>query len=185
MKSSHISERIRSASVVGGLLLCISLVGGSSTRAVQDAAKSQEQKPAEQKAAEQETLAAMDDNRPAEQVYKNIQIMKGMPAYKLVLMMKYFTQALGVRCEHCHVTAPGSEIPGFGAFSKDDLEAKQTARKMINMVASIDKEFFSEKAGPTCWTCHRGSTKPQIEPPPPPEQKQDQRQDQQEKKPGQ
>ncbi len=167
MKSNHISRRIRnaSASVVCGLLLCIPLARGSRLRAFQDAAKSQERKPAEQEAPEQETLAAKDDNRPAEQVYKNIQIMKEMPASKLVLVMKYFTQALGVRCEHCHVTAPGSEIPGFGAWSKDDLEAKQTARKMINMVGSIDKEFFSGKTGPTCWTCHRGNTKPEYEPP--------------------
>lgn len=120
----------------------------------------------EQTALAQETFAAKDDTRPAEQVYKNIQILKGLPANQLVALMKSFTRALGVRCEHCHVTAPGSDIPGFGAFSKDDLEAKQTARKMLRMVGSIQRDYFEGKHGPTCWTCHRGSTKPELEPPP-------------------
>jgi len=119
----------------------------------------------EQAAPAQETFAAKDDTRPAEQVYKNIQILKGLPANQLVALMKSFTRALGVRCEHCHVTAPGSDIPGFGAFSKDDLEAKQTARKMLGMAGSIQRDFFDGKQGPTCWTCHRGSTKPELEPP--------------------
>lgn len=120
----------------------------------------------EQAAPAQETFAAKDDTRPAEEVYKNIQILKGMPANQLVAVMKSFTRALGVRCEHCHVTAPGSDIPGFGAFSKDDLQAKQTARKMLGMVGSIQRDFFDGKQGPVCWTCHRGSTKPELEPPP-------------------
>ncbi len=158
------------ATVVVGLLLCVSLVGGSDIRASRNPAALQEQKPVAQEISEQEKLAPKDDTRPAEQVYKNIQVMKGVPADRLVWAMKYFTQALGVRCEHCHVTAPGNPIPGFGAWSKDDLEAKQTARKMIQMVGSIDKEFFPGKDGPTCWTCHRGSTKPELEPPPPPPQ---------------
>jgi hypothetical protein len=113
----------------------------------------------------QETLAAKDDMRPAEQVYKNIQYFKGLPAHQLVDVMKFFTRSLGVRCEYCHVTAPGSKIPGFGAFSKDDMEAKRTARRMNQLVGAIRKNFFSEKDSPSCWTCHRGSTKPELEPP--------------------
>ena len=171
MNRKHAQRRFASgaAAVACGFLLCTSMAGRPDVRASQDAATSQEQKPAQQGASEQEKLAPQDDTRPAEQVYKNIQVMKGVPADRLVWAMKYFTRALGVRCEHCHVTAPGSQIPGFGAWSKDDLEAKQTARKMILMVGSIDKEFFPGKTGPTCWTCHRGSTKPEYDPPPQPQ----------------
>jgi hypothetical protein len=131
-------------------------------------------------AQEQEKLAARDDTRPAEQVYKNVQVLKGMPADQFIRTMKGYTNALGVRCEFCHVTAPGSEIPGFGAFSKDDLEAKRTARKMILMVGDIREKYFADKEAPTCWTCHRGSKQPEFVapkvatppvPPTPPEEK--------------
>ena len=118
--------------------------------------------------AEQEKLAAKDDTRPAEQVYKNIQVLKGMPADQFIRTMKGFTNALGVRCEFCHVTAPGSDIPGFGAFSKDDLEQKRTARKMILMVGDIREKYFGDKQAPTCWTCHRGNKQPEFAPPPKP-----------------
>lgn len=127
----------------------------------------------------QEQLAASTDTRPAEQVHKSVQVLKGMPADQVVRTMKGYTSALAVRCEFCHVTAPGSEIPGFGAFSKDDLETKRTARKMMLMVGDIREKYFGDKQAPTCWTCHRGNKQPEFAPPskpatataPPPEQK--------------
>ncbi|MGH9748176.1 MAG: c-type cytochrome [Candidatus Acidiferrales bacterium] len=118
-------------------------------------------------AQELEKLAARDDTRPAEQIYKNVQVLKGIPADQFVRTMKGFTNALGVRCEFCHVTAPGSDIPGFGAFSKDDLETKRTARKMILMVGDIREKYFADKEAPTCWTCHRGSKQPEFAAPKP------------------
>jgi hypothetical protein len=156
------------AGACGALFFVAILAGGPSSRAGNRRRLEKQPQAQEQAPAEQEQLAARDDTRPAEQVYKNIQVLKGVPADKLLQTMKYFTRALGVRCEHCHVTAPGSQIPGFGAFSKDDIEAKQTARKMIQMAGAIGRDFFPGKAGPTCWTCHRGNVKPEIEPPPPP-----------------
>ncbi len=116
----------------------------------------------------QEQLAASNDTRPADQVYKNVQVLKDLPADQFVRTMKGYTNALGVRCEFCHVTAPGSEIPGFGAFSKDDLETKRTARKMILMVGDIREKYFGDKQAPTCWTCHRGNKQPEFVPPPKP-----------------
>jgi hypothetical protein len=110
-----------------------------------------------------EQLASPNETRAAELVYKNIQVLKGMPAPELLSMMKAFTEDLGVRCEFCHVTALGSDIPGFYAWSSDDIEAKTTARRMIRMVMEIDKAYFAGTKGPTCWTCHRGKTKPELE----------------------
>lgn len=118
--------------------------------------------------ADLEKLASKDETRPAELVYKNVQVLKGMPADQFIRTMKGYTNALGVRCEFCHVTAPGSDIPGFGAFSKDDLEQKKTARKMILMVGDIREKYFGEKQAPTCWTCHRGNKQPEFAPPPKP-----------------
>ena len=152
------------ATLIGLLLTAGSLANGRK----QNAGLAPQSTPAmqEQPQVEQEQLAAKDETRPAEQVYKNIQVLKGVPADQFLMRMKYFTRELGVRCEHCHVTAPGNPIPGFGAWSKDDFEAKRTARKMIQMVGSINAEYFPGKKGPTCWTCHRGSTKPELDSPP-------------------
>ena len=84
----------------------------------------------------------------AEVVYKNIQVLKGVPAPRLREMMNEFRTALGVQCGHCHA----------GPFDKDDKAAKVTARGMVEMVHRIND------AGVTCWTCHRGSVTPEKEP---------------------
>jgi len=50
-------------------------------------------------------LSAEQAKLPAEQVYKNIDIMKGVPAGRLLGAMKFFTASLGTTCAHCHVEA--------------------------------------------------------------------------------
>jgi len=94
-------------------------------------------------------------NKPAEQVFKNIQVLKGMPAPDLMNVMKSFSGALGVKCDFCHV---------MGAFEKDDKEEKGTARKMIQMAHQINKDNFEGHMRVTCWTCHRGATEPPSHP---------------------
>ncbi|HEV8610563.1 MAG TPA: hypothetical protein VGS98_10925, partial [Thermoanaerobaculia bacterium] len=43
------------------------------------------------------------ENEPAEQVFKNIQSLKGMPAGRFVRVMNMgYSRALGVGCLHCH-----------------------------------------------------------------------------------
>ena len=99
------------------------------------------------------------ENMPAESVFKNIQIFKGVPAGRLVnIMGRGFSPALGVSCGFCHVV---------GAYEKEDREEKQTARVMYAMVNSINKDFLTKLAEPgrnpptvNCSTCHRGMTRP-------------------------
>jgi hypothetical protein len=88
----------------------------------------------------------------AEEAFKNIQILKGIPAPELLNAMRSFTRALGVKCEFCHVE---------GAFEKDDKPEKQTARKMLAMARGINKDNFGGERRVTCWTCHRGATEPE------------------------
>ena len=90
--------------------------------------------------------------KPAEEVYKNIQVLKGMPSPDLMNTMKSFTKSLGVKCDFCHT---------MGAFDKDDKREKQTARKMILMARGINKDNFDGERRVTCWTCHRGATEPE------------------------
>lgn len=92
---------------------------------------------------------------PAEAVYKNIQIMKGVPAPRLQDVMTKLTRWLGVECAYCHVA---------GHFESDDQPAKQTARKMFTMVRAINHDNFPGTDPVTCWTCHRGAAKPQSLP---------------------
>jgi hypothetical protein len=70
--------------------------------------------------------------------------------------MMNLTRWLGVECAHCHV---------MDAFEKDDKPAKQTARNMFRMVRAINQDNFPGAGPVTCWTCHRGSAKPQSLPP--------------------
>ena len=94
---------------------------------------------------------AARDEKTAEQVYKNIQVFKGVPASQLDASMAFIAGSLGVRCSHCHVP---------GQFEKDDKPPKQTARKMIRMVFDLNKGSFDGQGAVTCFTCHRGRLAP-------------------------
>lgn len=54
--------------------------------------------------------------KTASQQFKNIQILKDVPADELVPAMQFMTASLGVDCEYCHVEH---------AFDKDDKKPKQ------------------------------------------------------------
>lgn len=86
-----------------------------------------------------------------EEVYKNIQVLQGVPADQLNPTMRLITTSLGVQCTFCHV--PGAE-------DKDDKQEKQTARRMMQMVLAINKDSFDGRVQVTCYTCHRGSPSP-------------------------
>jgi hypothetical protein len=94
-------------------------------------------------------------NRPAEQVFRNIQVLKGMPASKLPATMGGFTRALGVSCSQCHVS---------GRPEIDEMKDKKIARKMIQLVATINSENALGTDAVTCWTCHRGTLKAETSP---------------------
>jgi hypothetical protein len=100
------------------------------------------------------------ENEPAEQVFKNIQSMKGMPAGRLVRVMNMgFSRALGVGCLHCH----------FGQdYSSDEQRPKRAAREMMAMNKMINEhlrglknlEGKPEEKFVSCSTCHRGQVDP-------------------------
>lgn len=88
--------------------------------------------------------------KTAEQVYKNIQVFKGMPASELDSAMAFISGSLGVKCSYCHVNP----------FDKDDKPQKLAARKMIQMVFELNKGSFNGQAAVSCYTCHRGQPQP-------------------------
>ena len=94
--------------------------------------------------------------KKAEEQFKNIQALKGIPADQLIPAMQFITASLGAECEFCHVE---------GAFEKDDKKPKQTARKMMEMMFAINKDNFEGHREVTCYSCHRGRTHPVGMPP--------------------
>ncbi len=94
--------------------------------------------------------AQQEQEKTTEQAYRNIQVLKGLPASELQAIMALMTGSLGVRCNYCHVTP----------FEKDEKPAKQTARMMMQMVFDLNKGRFAGRDAITCYTCHRGQTKP-------------------------
>lgn len=87
----------------------------------------------------------------AEQRFKNIQILKGIPADQLIPSMQFIAASLGVECEFCHVEH---------APDKDDKKTKLVARKMMTMMMAIDADNFKGEREVTCYTCHRGAVRP-------------------------
>ena len=98
-------------------------------------------------------VTAQQEDKPVEQVQKNIQVLKGLPSSQLLPVMHFMRTSLGVRCDYCHVAENGK-------YWMDDKPAKQTARRMLEMVSNINKNNFGGQPIVTCNTCHRGSTKP-------------------------
>jgi hypothetical protein len=83
----------------------------------------------------------------AEQHFKNIQVLKNIPADQLIPSMQFIAASLGVECEFCHVEH---------ANDKDDKKTKLAARKMITMMMAINQANFNGHLEVTCYTCHRG-----------------------------
>ena len=101
------------------------------------------------------------ENQPAEQVFKNIQLLKGMPAARLLAVMEVgYSKSLGVNCTHCHVA---------GQWEKEEKPTKQITRDMSAMAKAINTEYLKaiknlKNPNPVvnCTTCHRGQVKPAL-----------------------
>jgi photosynthetic reaction center cytochrome c subunit len=104
--------------------------------------------------------AAAPKGQMSEQAFKNIQVLKGIPVDEFMGTMGLFSAALSVCCGDCHTGAGGSN-PKWEA----DPPRKQIARRMVQMVNTINRENFGGRQVVTCWTCHRGSQKPSATPP--------------------
>jgi photosynthetic reaction center cytochrome c subunit len=92
----------------------------------------------------------------AEQVFKNVQLLRGIPVNEFMGTMGFFAASLSLNCNECHVAESGSSLERYA----DDTPRKQTTRKMILMVRTINQANFGGKREVTCYTCHRGSSDP-------------------------
>lgn len=96
----------------------------------------------------------------AEQVFKNVQILRGIPVDQFMGTMGFLSASLGLNCTDCHVDESGSNWDRYA----DDNDLKRTSRRMMAMVQMINKASFGGQPVVTCNTCHRGFRKPNVMP---------------------
>lgn len=95
----------------------------------------------------------------AEEAFKNIQILKGVPVNQFLGIMGFFSASLGKSCVDCHDSDSGWEN-----YISDNNPNKKTARRMIAMVNALNKNSFGGRQAVTCYSCHRGGPSPRLTP---------------------
>lgn len=98
---------------------------------------------------------------PAESVFKNVRWLTDVSARTLVgIMNGGYSRALGVTCDHCHVTTD---------FASDEKRPERAAREMAVMHRMINQQLRqmqnlrpSENRAINCSTCHRGMVNPRV-----------------------
>ena len=83
--------------------------------------------------------------------FKNVQVLKDLPASALIPLMGTFQTVLGVDCTYCHNQT---------AYDSDEKQTKKTARRMISMTSDLNRREFEGRNAVTCITCHRGKSVP-------------------------
>ena len=71
----------------------------------------------------------------AEQTFKNVQILRGIPVDEFMDTMGMFSAATGLNCAHCHAIDNGA---GWEAYATE-TPLKQTARRMLRMMNAINR----------------------------------------------
>jgi len=99
------------------------------------------------------------ENAPAEQVFKNVKVLKGITAAQLVKTMdRDYGGALSWNCSNCHRAAAGN-------WATDSMRNKVRARAMQEMTNVINTEqlpkiYPTDTPQVSCVTCHRGYNEP-------------------------
>src|SRR5215475_8956247 len=96
----------------------------------------------------------------AEEVFKNVQVLKGIPVNQFMETMGFFAASLGLNCVYCHTSQSLEDWDHFA----DDIPRKRMARNMIMMVNDINKTKFGGRRALTCYSCHRGAEAPRVLP---------------------
>ena len=114
----------------------------------------------------QQTVASQSSQAAAqtkplmvEDVFKNVQALKGLYVDDFILTMGTISAAVGSDCVGCHPSAGTDQVDW--AF---DTPRKVTARRMVQMVTTINRDNFGGRQVVTCWTCHRGRDRPVVTP---------------------
>ena len=96
----------------------------------------------------------------AETVFKNVQVLKGIPVDEFMDTMGMFAASLGYDCVSCHSPNISTDRSAF-AIATPQI---QRARGMIVMMNTINKSYFSGQPRVSCFTCHRAQYRPEVVP---------------------
>jgi tetratricopeptide (TPR) repeat protein len=96
--------------------------------------------------------------------FTNLKVLpKDVGKRQLLDAMKDFTQALGQRCEFCHVQKIEGDFDSID-WASDENKHKNVAREMMKMANTINSDLLPEsdegKLRVKCVTCHRGLKNP-------------------------
>jgi len=103
---------------------------------------------------------ALPANALAENVFKNVTVLRGISVDEFMGTMGVFSAALGFSCEDCH-TASSND---WANYATDVSPRKATARRMVTMMVAINKQYFGGRQVVTCFSCHRGANRPKVTP---------------------
>jgi photosynthetic reaction center cytochrome c subunit len=104
-------------------------------------------------------VSAQEKPQTSDQVFKNIQVLKGIPVDDFMDTMGLMSASVGFDCSECHIGA-GTDKVNWAA----DNGPKIIARKMVTMVANINRDNFQGRQVVTCWSCHHGRDRPSTTP---------------------
>jgi hypothetical protein len=104
---------------------------------------------------------AVSQEKPqlAEEAFHNVQVLREIPVDDFMGTMGVMSAALGFDCSECH-TGAGTDRVDWAA----DTPRKVIARRMVTMVATVNRDNFTGRQMVTCWSCHRGRDKPAVTP---------------------
>ena len=133
----------RTACYIAGLMMACLLSAGTVNSQIRPTGQAGEQKP-----------------QLAEEAFKNIQVLRGIPVKEFMETMGFFAASLSLNCTDCHGDASASDWAKYAT----DTSLKNMARRMIAMVNAINKANFAGRPSVTCYTCHRGNQRPKVIP---------------------
>lgn len=93
-----------------------------------------------------------------------VKVLTGLTVREFENEMQLMTSYLGVTCGYCHTR---------GNFASETNPHKATARTMLEMTKTMNRQFFAGFTPPegesrlgkvTCFTCHQGNAKPKTTP---------------------
>lgn len=106
------------------------------------------------------TKIAGREDQPAEKVFENIQVLKGITAAQLVHKMdKEYGEALSWSCTNCHRFAPQGNFASDTSADKKRARFMQTMTNDLNLV-QLPKLYPKQTPVVSCATCHRGYNEP-------------------------
>src|ERR1700680_2260442 len=108
-----------------------------------------------------EGTAATGEQKPllAEEAFKNIQVLRGIPVSQFMETMGFFSASLGESCEFCH----GGSDSGWAKYAEDN-DIKKTARKKVLRMHAISQANCKGTREVTCSSCHRAGDRPVVTP---------------------